>query len=323
MTTEIRSLEDIRQIYVVLNPIAGHSDVDVIRKAVDELCELQKWTKTVYETTGAKNENVTEIARKAAQKGADLVVAAGGDGTVSQVINGLVGTTVPLGVIPVGTGNGLARAMRIPLDPRQAVDLFAQKHMLYEIDAMQVGDKYYVLNVSTGISSRAMDETKPEDKKRFGMLAYAQKIVQNVVSKNEPVLFRLKIDNHDLRIQATEVLVSNGELIKEQPVLFGDRDSYNDGRFNVNILTAKTPGEYVRLAFDLLVDPQEPKDDLKDLNVHDHIRIESEDGPQPVQADGEMAGETPVEIRVKPKALRVVVPLPNEDKDGKEDQNDK
>jgi YegS/Rv2252/BmrU family lipid kinase len=322
MTAEIRTMPDIRQIYVILNPIAGHSDVDAIRKAVDELCELQKWTKTVYETTGAENEDVTAITRKAASEGADLVVAAGGDGTVSQVINGLVGTNVPLGVIPAGTGNGLARAMRIPLDPRQAVDLFAQPHMLFEIDAMQVGDKYYVLNVSSGISSRAMEETKPEEKKRFGMLAYAQKIVKNVVSSDDPPLFRLKIDNHDLRIRANEVLVSNGELVKEQPILFGDRDTYNDGHFNVNILTANTPGEYLRLAFDLLVDPQEPKEDLKDLAVHDHIRIESEDGPQPVQADGEVAGETPVEVRVKPRALKILVPLPEEKKE-EGDQNGK
>ena len=299
-----------QHIYVILNPIAGNSRVEDLRPVLEEHFTTAGLSYEIYETTG--EEDIAEVARKAREHGADLVVAAGGDGTVSGVVNGLVRQDVPLGIIPLGTGNGLARAMSIPLDPEQALRLLTEEHVIFPIDAMQVGDRYYILNVSAGISSRAMRETSPEEKRSKGILAYAQTILKDL-SQPKTSLFNLELDGLSVQIRAAEVLVANGSVLQETPILFGSRDQYQDGRLEVNILTASDTADYVRLASELLLNPQEAKSDLQDLSVKDHIRLDVDGSPIPVQADGELIGHTPVEIRLAPGALKIVTPVTGKD----------
>jgi YegS/Rv2252/BmrU family lipid kinase len=293
-----------QKIYVVLNPIAGHSIAGDIHQVLEQHFGGSGWTYEVYETTG--EENLTEITRAACQNGADMVVAAGGDGTVSGVVSGLVHTDVPLGIIPVGTGNGLARAMGIPLDPEEAIRLLAGEHSRQCLDAMQVGEEYFVLNVSAGISSRAMRDTKPEDKRRLGVVAYAQNILNDVMQAKTNH-FQLTLDGHTVNVEAAEILVANGKVLKEGSPLFGSREAYSDGQLEVNILTAYDAADYIKLAWDVLVDAQE-SDKVHDLTVHDRILLDVAGKAMPVQADGELIGKTPVEVILVPKALIVVVP---------------
>ena len=294
-----------RNIYVILNPVAGNSDPDELRQALEELSKKRGWIHKVYVTTG--EENIAEVTRAACSEGANLVIAAGGDGTVASVVNGLKDTGVPLGIIPVGTGNGLARAMRIPLEPEQAMQLLFGEHTVMAIDAMQVSDRIFVLNVSAGISSRAMRDTEPEEKQRFGMLAYARKIIQDAV-ETEPSVFNITLDGLQIQVKASEVLVSNAKLLKEPPYLFGAREGFNDGEFEVNILTASDTNELVRLAWNLLVDPEESKKDLHDLTVRESIIIDVAGEPLPVQGDGEEYGQTPVEVSMLRNAIQIIVP---------------
>jgi YegS/Rv2252/BmrU family lipid kinase len=294
-----------RNIYVILNPVAGNSSVEEIRKLLESHCNTHSWGYEIYETTG--EENIAEIASQACRDGANLVVAAGGDGTVAGVVNGLVKSDVPLGILPVGTGNGLARALSIPLNLPDAVALLAGGNRQMPLDAMQVGEKVYILNVSAGISSRAMRETPAEKKRRFGMLAYAWTFAQ-LLFGHQPRRFQLDIDHHQIEVRATEVLVSNGAALKERASLLGPRESFSDGQFEVYILTARTLAEYLRLVWQVIRKPEQRKADLRDLRVKESITIRSLGRPQPVQADGEMIGQTPVDVRILPRALQVIVP---------------
>ena len=300
-----------KKIYVILNPIAGHSSAEALSALLEQHCGERGVVYEVYETTG--KEDVAEIARQAVKEGAELVIAAGGDGTVAGVVNGLIKTQTPLGILPVGTGNGLARALRIPLDPQEALSLILGKHDLQPIDAMQVGDRHYMLNVSAGISSRAMRETPPEQKQRFGMLAYAWVIVQQLVGY-EPRRYNLTIDGHQVQVRAAEVLVSNGTVLQDLPRIFGDPKDMNDGQFDVHILMARTIGDYLRLLGSLLVKPKERKAELRSLPVKKSIVLDAVQRSQPVQADGELIGRTPVEVTLVPGAIRIVVPK-SENKD--------
>ena len=85
-------------------------------------------------------------------------------------------------------------------------------------------------------------------------------------------------------------------------------ETFSDGELEVNILTASTTTEYIRLTWELLLNPEDFKTDLKDYSVRKYIRLESKDGSIPVQADGEVIGKTPVEIHLVPKAVRILVP---------------
>lgn len=294
-------------IYTIVNPASGNADVRAVGQAMADLCQRNDWRNEVYRMSG--KVDLDEVTGQALAQGATRVVAAGGDGTVAGVINGMVHSGIPLGIIPLGTGNGLARAMKIPLKIEAAVKLLEGEYSIQEIDAMRVNDKHYVLNVSAGISSRAMRETPSEEKQSKGILAYIETVLKDD-SKDEAQVFRLEIDGHRLRVEAVEVLVSNGRILEESPLLFGTRDSFSDGQLEVNILRARNISEFVNLAWDLLLDVKEADSRLHNLSIHKRVRldIDTEEQPMPVQADGEVIGQTPVNIDVVPKAVRVIVP---------------
>lgn len=302
-------LSHFQKIFVLFNPVAGHADSDGLRTALEEFCALHGWDHEIYQTTA--RDDLAILARRSVEQGVDLVIAAGGDGTVTGAINGLVGTPVPLAVIPVGTGNGLARALNIPLDPPAAIELLAGDHRLIALDALQVGERYFLLNVSAGISARSIEKTSHEDKQSYGMLAYARKIAGEVI-ETQPSVFQLELDGHTLRVRAIEVLVSNNDPLETAPNIFGTPEQFKDGQASVAIVTADSPGDYVRLAFNLLLDPQEPGEDVHTLTVRRSIRIDVEGESQPVQADGEVIGRTPVEVLLVPGLLRVLAPCPTE-----------
>jgi diacylglycerol kinase (ATP) len=295
-----------RRAFFVFNPIAGGASAEEFRAGIERHLIERGWSCEVYETTG--EEDVSEVTRQAGEQGYGLIAAAGGDGTVAGVVNGLIHSPVPLGIIPLGTGNGLARALGIPLDVEEAIRLLVDEHRIVHIDALQVGEDYYILNVSAGISGMAMRKTEPEQKKRFGMAAYVRTIVQEAL-EFRPKPFRLKVDGIQMNVRATEVLVSSGALLKESPLPLGSPDSYSDGQFDVYVFSARSFLDYIRILWNLIVKPVESNPDLRNLVVKESIRIEVLGPPQPVQADGEVLGETPVEIRVAAGVVNVITPL--------------
>src|SRR4051812_5193041 len=137
--------QGISKLFVILNPKAGSFAEGTIQAALGASFSCEDGSCTIHETNG--QENLEELARDAARRGGDVVVAAGGDGTVSAVADGLVGTGTPLGIIPLGTANVLARELGIPVAVEAAVALLAGPHRTVAIDAMKVGDKCYYTQV--------------------------------------------------------------------------------------------------------------------------------------------------------------------------------
>ena len=172
------------------------------------------------------------------------MIAAGGDGTLVGVGNGLVNSPVPLGILPLGTGNGLARALLIPLKLDEAMDLLASDHTIMEVDALQVGERHFFLNVSVGISPEVMNDTKSEDKKQLGRLAYVMALIKR------SSIFRLRrytltLDGRPRSIRAAEVMVSNTTLLEKPPAVFGPPETLDDAELEVYVVTAHTLGDYV------------------------------------------------------------------------------
>ena len=166
--------------FVVLNPVAGNNDRETVLEALKTPFNDAGVEYVLYET--AKEDDPSDIVRtRLENESFDFVVAAGGDGTVSQVVNGLIGSTVPLGIIPVGTGNLLAKDLDIPLEIDDAVALIAGEHVIRKIDAMRVNNHISILNASLGISAKVMKGTTSESKNRFGFLAYIWKALGKLI----------------------------------------------------------------------------------------------------------------------------------------------
>jgi YegS/Rv2252/BmrU family lipid kinase len=296
-----------RRVFVVLNPMAGNSTADDVRSALQqafgEQIELE-----IYETTGSEDEDVVAIVRDAVRNKFELVVAAGGDGTVSDVAEGLVASDVPMGIVPVGTANVFARELNLPLTLGEACALIAGEHAISHVDAMKARDKYFVLQIGIGLDSLMIRDTEREAKRRFGRAAYVWTALTRLVGY-QPVRFTISVDGKRVRPRASQVLIANGGVLGVAPFRWGPNISPNDGRIDVCIVSARTALDYLGLIWHTVLGQQR-----RDRNVHYMAATESilvtADHPLPIQADGEIVGETPLQVQVVPEAVSVIVPLP-------------
>lgn len=293
-----------KRIFVVVNPGAGSYQADAVRAALeaffhggDPFCEIHE--------TG-QDERLIEVVRDARGRGFDLVVAAGGDGTISGVANSLVGSEIPLGIIPLGTANVLARELNIPVDLDGACRLLAGAHDIRTIDAMCVKEEHYFTHVGVGLDSLMIRDTRPEDKKRFGRLAYIWTVFTHLLGF-QPRRFRLVVDGKEYRRRASQVLIANCGILGQPPFRWGPDIQVDDGHLDVCVVRARTLVHYLILAWHVLLGTQKRAPNVKYMSSRGSIHIEAKRS-LPVQADGEVIGETPVEVRVVARAVRVVVP---------------
>src|SRR5688500_1649290 len=122
--------------FIVVNPVAGVTQPEAVREKIESALQAREIPFEIYETKG--DDNFRQIIRDAIQQGVKLVIAAGGDGTLSGVVDGLVDTQIPLLILPTGTWNALAQALNIPLQFDAAIELLFQGHRIQTIDAMNV-----------------------------------------------------------------------------------------------------------------------------------------------------------------------------------------
>jgi diacylglycerol kinase (ATP) len=296
--------EHLSRVFVVLNPMAGKSTAAEVRAALDRHFSADIWMQEIYETTG--DEHVADVVRAALNRGCDLVVAAGGDGTVSEVAEALIHTGVPLGIIPVGTANVLARELGLPLDLEGACALLAGPRATDSIDAMQVGDKAFFLHIGVGIDSLMIRDTDRAAKRRFGRAAYLWTALKWLIGY-QPRRFTIVVDGRRLRPHAAQVLIANGGVMGMAPFRWGPNIRSDDGLIDVCVVSARSLLDYLRVVWQVLIGHRRRSPNIRYVTAERSIVVDA-DRPLPIQGDGEIIGETPVQVRVVPEAVEVVVP---------------
>jgi YegS/Rv2252/BmrU family lipid kinase len=292
--------------YVVLNPVAGVSEPGTVRERIEVALHAHDIPCEIYETTGGKGENLKHLVRDAVKRGFQLFISAGGDGTLSSVIDGLVDSNIPLVIIPTGTWNALARALDIPLEVDRAIDLVFQPHRIQTIDAMQVGDGYFVLSVSAGIGAMTMKDVERKDKRRLGKLADLRKALTEMLEFRS-FQFEVKIDGTLTRFRASELMVANTSILGLKALRLNPNIRMDDGKLNVCRIYANTVTDYLKLGLSMLRTGHERSWNVLCVEALDEVEIRSRDRI-PVQGDGELIGHLPVTVKLRPKAIQVVTP---------------
>ncbi len=293
--------------FVVLNPVAGVSEAGTVRERIESAFREREIPVEFYETTGNRDEDIRKLVRDAVKRGCGLFISAGGDGTLSSVIDGLVGTELPLAIIPTGTWNALARAMDIPLQIDPAIELVFREHKIQTIDAMDVDGNYFVLSVSAGVGSLTMKDVEREDKRRLGKLADLRKAVTELLEFRS-YRFEVKIDGRLTKFRASELLVANTSILGLKALQLDPGIRMDDGKLNVCRIYANSITDYLRLAASMFRRDRKRSWNVICMEALEEVEIRS--GEQlPAQGDGELIGQLPITVRIRAKAVQIVTPV--------------
>jgi diacylglycerol kinase (ATP) len=258
----------------------------------------------VYET--AHQGHASDIVRQHAT-GADLVVAVGGDGTVGEVANAAYGSGIPLGIIPAGSTNIVARELGIPTDPVKAVRLLYGPHSLVRLDAGICGDRIFLHMAGAGVDSLMFDLTNPHMKRRVGWMAYVPAAGRAL---SRP-LARYTITSPEVcltNIRSPLVLVANGGSIIAPSIVLDRRIRFDDGLLDVLVVTATRADHLARVLARMATRSMGDSPFVTHF-VTRELEISAEPAMS-VQVDGDVLGPTPVSIRMQPAMVNVVVPAP-------------
>jgi YegS/Rv2252/BmrU family lipid kinase len=234
----------------------------------------------------------------------DAVFALGGDGTVMEVVGALSGTSIPVGVLPGGTGNLIARVLGIPLDVRKAVPLLVAGERA-AIDLGRIGDRRFAFAAGVGIDADMVERTPARLKRRLGVLAYVLTASKSAL-RRETFAVRAVVDGVVHERQATGVMIANFGAVFRNLITLGPGIRQDDGMLDLCVFSPSTIRDAIRVAWrlwrrDFRTDP------CMLYAPGRHIEIETTPS-RPFQADGDMLGRTPFEAHVEPLAAQLLIP---------------
>jgi diacylglycerol kinase (ATP) len=284
---------------VILNPTAGSPE------------HVRSWQERAESLAGDCPVRVTShsgeaeaLARRAVDEGFTRIVAAGGDGTVSQVANGLAGSNAILGVLPMGSVNVFAMELGLPLHNLQRCWDIIEDTNLRLVDMPSANEKYFVQLAGVGLDAQVVKETSLAFKRSFGPLSYLISAAQ-IAAREPPKLF---IESEHTSVEeGSFVLVGNGRLYGGPFPCF-KQAVIDDGLFDVVIFKRLGYLEIIRYLQDVVFSADIKVPEIEYFQTR-QLRITSEQDV-PLEVDGELAGNCPVDFRIRKRALRVLAPTP-------------
>ena len=292
---------------VILNPVAGQDDPARVRRQIGGALAVRGASFDLVETAGAGDAE--RLAQQAVGLGYGCVVAAGGDGTIAEVITGLAGGAVPLGIIPLGTGNQLAANLSIPPDVERAVEV-AVNGRPRPIDIGQLGNgRYFALMAGAGWDAEVMGSCTRELKERWGFGAYLFQGLKRVTAPPS-ALFRLEADGAAFEVRAATVLIANaGQLFSSifpVEVRIAPDASFQDGLLDICIFAPRTLPDVATVLWKVARRQYIGDDRMIYLQARE-VSIDA-DPPIVTQVDGDSTGETPLTARAVPGGVKVLMP---------------
>ena len=291
----------IRHIHVIINPAAGQNEPILnVLNAVLQPAGV-RWEVFVTNEAG----DAQKFAQRALTAGIDAVAVYGGDGTVMEVASGLIGSNLPLAILPGGTANVTAIELGIPIELQNATALLCDAaHDYRQVDMGMVGDRLFLGHVGMGLEADMHEAADRTMKDRLGILAYPIAALQAL--RDRPVAhYVLDLDGEKVEIDAVDCMVTNLGSIGMLGATIAANISVSDGLLDVIVIRGTDALSLAQLVGSVtgLSDPTNPLPHWQVRHAHIHA-----DPPQKVTADGEILGTTPVEVKVLPGAIRIIVP---------------
>jgi diacylglycerol kinase (ATP) len=303
--TSVEQANQSRRCAVIYNPTKVS---DKFHALVEEGLQRNGWSNTLWLETAAEDPG-RAMTRQAVAEQVDLVIGAGGDGTIRYVADGLAHTGIPLGLVPAGTGNLLARNLDLPLDEVEAIEA-ALSGQLRRIDLVRItvddrAPEHFAVMAGIGVDAMIMDETNEDLKDKVGSAAYfvaAAKALGRL-----PIRLKVQLDNNrPVRRHAMLCVIGNVGTLRGNLTLIPGA-SPDDGLLDLYIASPRRFRHWVKVALRLIT-RRAKKDDQVDQHMGRRVRIMI-DGKDNYQLDGDVVGEsTTLFAEIQQGALAICVP---------------
>ncbi|MDF1504584.1 diacylglycerol kinase family protein [Roseisolibacter sp. H3M3-2] len=308
MSVERRASSDvatrISSVLLIVNPAARQA-------AALESEATGAFTRAGVACAVRRTERAGHAAELAAACGeVDAVFTLGGDGTAMEVVGALAHGDVPVGILPGGTGNLVARTLGVPLAVPDAVASLLRGRVarvdLGVVEAEGAGARRFAFAAGVGIDARMIEETPARWKRRLGVLAYALTAARAIVARDRFAV-RVVVDGgEEIRRDAAAVMIVNFGAVLGDLFRFGPGIEADDGRLDLCLFSPDTVGDAVRVLWRL--SRRDFRDDRCLLyRAGREFRVETAPS-RAAQADGELLGRTPLVARVEPLAATLLVP---------------
>jgi lipid kinase, YegS/Rv2252/BmrU family len=247
-------------------------------------------------------KHAMELAKGAKNK-YDMVIAAGGDGTVNEVINGLIDSTIPLAIIPFGSTNVLALELGIPFNPKEASELIAHgKKLKIDLGYAKTNEeaRYFSMMVDVGFIPKLIEGINLKVKRRWGNFAYLLSGIRQLLTYK---WHNIHVE-HKSHSVGYFVIVSNSKDYGGEYQI-ADRASITDGLLDLVVINRKSRWKIVKFISSVSSGRSNTflrgeYSQIKEAHIYSKHKML-------VQVDGELIGTTPLDVKVAPKALTVMV----------------
>jgi YegS/Rv2252/BmrU family lipid kinase len=284
---------------VIANPTAGRGGKNTLVQ-IQTYLRLRGAKVDLFETS--KRGDALQAAREALNENVDIVVGAGGDGTINEIINGLAGSNIPLGVIPLGTVNVFALETGIPMDPAGACDVILEG-VPKKVNLGRVNDRYFLLRGGVGFDAYVVYGLDIRLKRLSGRLSYILTALGRGLTYRSSHL-EIELDN-GRKVSGYGAVVGNmkyyGGAMSITP--FADMER-ND--LDVCIFKSKGFGNILRYTWGVMRNRHLTYPDVEYHTVQS-LKIKSK-GKTYIQADGDVVGQLPAEFSIAEEGITVMLP---------------
>jgi len=283
------------KIAVILNPAARGEKAKAMGEKIKRLAQGSS-----FHLSSAPG-HVGILAKKAVEEGFKTIVAAGGDGTINEVVNGIAGSDVSLGILPVGTMNVFAAELGLPVNNLpECWELIKDGHVR-KVDLPRANRHYFVQLAGVGLDAQVVKETSWNFRKNFGPLSYVISATQ-IAARKPP---RLVVDAGGELREGSFVLIGNGRFYGGPFTIFKDA-RIDDGKLDVLIFKNLGYLDIVRYLNAIVFGTHANLPDVEYFQT-DKATIRSKQ-EVPVEVDGELIGNLPVSFRLLQRKLKVISP---------------
>jgi YegS/Rv2252/BmrU family lipid kinase len=297
----------IKNIHIIINPASGKGEsiLPIINASMKEAGI--KWEASITHQAG----DAIQFAKAAVKEGIDALAVYGGDGTLMEAISGLIGSEIPLVILPGGSANVMATELGIPTELKEACTLLSHGPIeMKTIDVGQFNKRYFIVGISLGFESDVVKGADRETKNKIGIFAYLLSAAA-ALKKTKKAVYHLKIDGQEHEVQGLTCIITNTGNLGFSNISFDKHIDVSDGFLDV-IVVRKANLSLFKLMVVTLLKWERP-DNLELVKHWQGKDISVSSSPkQTVQCDGEVLEKIPLHIKVIPRAIKVLVPKKND-----------